>query len=163
MEKTNNHCLKKYFMFIAFATIIFVFFISGCAPLQEISVTSEPYGAKVIVHNRVLAETPGTIVLKRNEDSVTVRFEKEGYEAKEVVLTRVFNYMPIYRTLGASISTAVLVAILPKDYKGYALLSGIGYVAGQILSIPFGFINGASYLLNPGELNIVLTKHKNTE
>lgn len=75
--------------------------ISGCATIigsttQPVTLKSVPEGAKISVTNRAgekihSGTTPATVTLNRGAgyfkaESYTIKFEKEGYEAKEIVV-----------------------------------------------------------------------------
>ncbi|VFQ44596.1 PEGA domain-containing protein [Desulfoluna butyratoxydans] len=65
--------------------------LTGCAtivkgPTQEVSFTSVPAGASVILDGRVLGQTPFTMLLKKKPGQAIV-FEKQGYSPQHMTLT----------------------------------------------------------------------------
>ena len=76
-----------------FLVVMIIF--SGCGTLvhgtsQNISIQSEPEGAKARLSNGYEVVTPDTLTVKRSDDQV-ITFEKEGYKKKQVMLDRHFN------------------------------------------------------------------------
>lgn len=57
---------------------------------QSISFSSTPSGATVKVDGQTKCQTPCTVSLKKNKYS-NITFEKDGYEAKSVPLTKSFD------------------------------------------------------------------------
>lgn len=80
--------MKKLIVYLIL--ILFVIY-SGCATIfvgskEEISLSSEPSGAKVLVNGGNEGKTPLTILLKRGKD-YTIEFVKDGYESKTLRMT----------------------------------------------------------------------------
>lgn len=55
--------------------------------MQEVSISSQPTSAQVIIDAEQRGETPLVVELKR-KNSHTIRVELEGYEPHEIALTR---------------------------------------------------------------------------
>lgn len=110
--------------------------VIGCASIihgtrQNISVSSVPTGAKVIVKGVHMATTPAVIALKRNESNIILRFEKEGYEPVEVALNR--------------------------SVDGW--IAG-NIIFGGLIGLAVDFISGGAYKLSPSEINAVMAELK---
>ncbi|WP_153131129.1 hypothetical protein [Dechloromonas hortensis] len=82
------------------------FAISGCATIvgsttQSVTIKSVPEGANISITNRAgekihTGMTPATITLKKSAgyfkaESYTVKFQKDGYEAKELIVSGQVN------------------------------------------------------------------------
>ena len=93
--------MKKALIAIAVATAL-----SGCATIigsttQPLTIKSTPEGANVVVINRACEKihsgvAPMTVTLNRGAgyfkpEIYTIKFDKEGYESKEVVVTGQVN------------------------------------------------------------------------
>ena len=84
--------MKKYFLF--FITAVF-FLYSGCATIfkgskEEISFTSEPEGANIIINNAEEGVTPMKIKLHRGKEYV-VEIWKSGFKKKTYRLSYTIN------------------------------------------------------------------------
>lgn len=80
--------MKKLITIIVLCSFIFSY---GCATIfvgsrDDISLSSEPTGAKVLVNGHNEGKTPLNIALKRGKE-YTIEFVKEGYETKSLRLT----------------------------------------------------------------------------
>lgn len=77
---------------VSVSVVVFCFIgLTGCAtivkgPTQEISFTSEPAGASVVMGGRILGQTPFTLLLKKKSNQ-TITFEKDGYKTQSLALT----------------------------------------------------------------------------
>ncbi|MGH7274684.1 MAG: PEGA domain-containing protein [Nitrospiria bacterium] len=72
--------------------------LGGCGTIingtsQTLSIDSKPAGATVRLSNGMRATTPQTITLPRSKDQI-LTFEKEGYKAEQIMITREFNALP---------------------------------------------------------------------
>jgi hypothetical protein len=81
--------MKKFISVLVLISFVFVY--SGCATIfvggkDDISLSSEPTGAKVLVNGQNEGKTPCKIVLKRGKE-YTIEFKKEGYESKTLRMT----------------------------------------------------------------------------
>lgn len=108
--------------------------ILGCAAIihgskQDIAVSSSPTGARVLVMGAERATTPGVIELRRKDTNIVLRFEKEGYEAVEVALSR---------SVDGWIAGNILF--------------------GGVIGLVVDFATGAAYKLKPSEVNAVLER-----
>jgi hypothetical protein len=106
--------------------------LSGCASLihgtrQTIPVASVPPEAKVYVQNVYVATTPGKIEVRRKDEGVTLRLEKDGYKPVEI-------------RLGRTVSGAV--------FGNLAL--------GGIIGLIVDFSNGAAYKQTPSQISASL-------
>ncbi|MBM4159415.1 MAG: PEGA domain-containing protein [Ignavibacteria bacterium] len=66
--------------------ILSFFCYSGCATIfvggkEDINLSSEPSGAKILVNGQNEGKTPAIITLKRGKEYI-IEFVKEGYESK---------------------------------------------------------------------------------
>lgn len=109
--------------------------LTSCATIihgrsQEVPVTSEPASAKVTVFpGGQTIETPGSFILNRNTPVYTLRFEREGYETKEVELR--------------------------KNLDGW-VFGNLLFLGWAIIGIPVDFISGAAFRLTPTEVKELL-------
>ncbi len=114
--------------------LILPIIISGCAAIihgssQDIAVNSTPSGAKVIIMGAHEATTPAVINLKRSNNNIILRFEKEGYEPVEFALTR--------------------------KVDGW-VVGNIGF--GGLIGLVVDFATGAAYKLAPEEVSLTMQK-----
>ena len=82
--------------FKSIATLLLLLAIAGCATImdgnkQELTFTSSPAGAKVLLDGKEVGTTPVTVTWKRGRKSIGVRFEKEGYEPQIATLDSKMN------------------------------------------------------------------------
>jgi hypothetical protein len=76
------------FAFIALAGLA----LSGCAtvvcgPTEDITFTSDPPGADVVIGGAPKGQTPQVIPVHRSWDPVMVEFRKDGYQSVTVEMT----------------------------------------------------------------------------
>ncbi len=103
--------------------------MSSCATIltgtkDKITFNSSPEGAKVIHKGIEKCTTPCTAEIPRSLSKQTVTFEKEGFNTKEVKLTKTFNPVTLVNVLlggaigvGIDAATGSLTKYSPKDYK----------------------------------------------
>lgn len=87
--KRIKRCLVSH-VTIAVFLICFIG-LTGCAtivkgPNQQMSFTSEPAGASVVMGGRVLGQTPFTLLMKKKSDQ-SITFEKDGYKSQSIALS----------------------------------------------------------------------------
>lgn len=104
----------------------------GCASIihgsrQELAISSEPIGARVLVNGEHVGETPWIANLERKKKEQTIRIELEGYQPFELKLERKISGW----------------------YWGNLIFGGI---IGLILDP----INGSMYKLTPPQIEAVL-------
>ena len=152
MHISWRHVAAKTFASAGFCTV--VFFGSGCATIvngrsQAVTVSSEPPGANVFVGSRLLGVTPVRLELKRREEHIVLRFEKDGFVGQEI---------PVKRSVSGWIAGNV-VGMNPLQCQGLSSVDGCpGMFAvnvGTLLAIDF--LTGAAYA-HPGLVRVVLTK-----
>lgn len=128
MNKTK---VFSSFLIILFSFAIFMFQSNCCTIIhgdtQDISVNSQPSGAKVIVRGVHMATTPAVIELKRKESNIVLRFEKEGYEPVEIALKRGTD----------------------------SWIAG-NIIFGGVIGLIVDFANGAAYKLSPENVQVEL-------
>ena len=66
---------------------------SGCATIvngrtQAVTVTSEPPGAHLFIKSQLVGVTPARLKLKRGDEHLVLRFEKDGFSPQEIALKR---------------------------------------------------------------------------
>lgn len=71
--------------------VLLLFIYSGCATIfsggkEDISLSSEPSGAKVLVNGQNEGVTPITLAFKKGKE-YTIEFVKEGFNSKTLRLT----------------------------------------------------------------------------
>lgn len=91
---------------------------------DKITFNSTPEGAKVIHKGIEKCTTPCTAEIPRSLSKQMVTFEKEGYNSKEVKLTKTFNPVTLLNILlggaigvGIDAATGSLTKYSPKEYK----------------------------------------------
>lgn len=91
---------------------------------DKITFNSTPEGAKVIHKGIEKCTTPCTTEIPRSLSKQMVTFEKEGYNSKEVKLTKTFNPVTLLNILlggaigvGIDAATGSLTKYSPKEYK----------------------------------------------
>jgi hypothetical protein len=84
--------MKKYIsLFLIFTISLYsAITITGCATLfsgssEDVSLTSEPQGAKILVNGINEGKTPATLHFKKGKE-YSIEFVKDGYESKSVRL-----------------------------------------------------------------------------
>ncbi|WP_294299380.1 PEGA domain-containing protein [uncultured Chryseobacterium sp.] len=115
--------------FSAALLLSMVLSMSSCATIltgtkDKITFNSSPEGAKVIHNGIEKCTTPCTAEIPRSLSKQTVTFEKEGFNTKEVKLTKTFNPVTLVNILlggaigvGIDAATGSLTKYSPKDYK----------------------------------------------
>jgi hypothetical protein len=91
--------------------------VNGCATIihgttQDISVTTDPAGADLLVDGREHFKSPATITMKRKDDH-TVEISREGYKSEKIDVKGV-------------ISAAVLGDFLAGGAIGYGIDAATG-------------------------------------
>ena len=77
--------------FLLFMLLAFTITYSGCATIfsgsqEDISFSSEPNGAKILVNGQNEGTTPATLAFKKGKD-YTIEFVKDGYDSKSLRLS----------------------------------------------------------------------------
>lgn len=90
---------------------------------DSIAFTSTPEGAKVIHKGKEKCTTPCSAEIPRGLGKQMVMFEKEGFQTKEVKLTKTFNPVTLLNILlggaigvGIDAATGSLTKYSPKSY-----------------------------------------------
>jgi hypothetical protein len=90
---------------------------------DKITFNSTPEGAKVLHKGIEKCTTPCTVPISRGLGKQMVTFEKEGYESKEVKLTKNFNAVTLVNILiggiigiGIDTATGSITKYSPKVY-----------------------------------------------
>jgi len=115
---------------------------SGCCTIfsgrtQPINMNSEPQGAKVSVNNMNLGTTPCLVYMERNTQYPMLKFEKEGYKAKDVQMQRNLNAWLI----------------------GDACLCLIFIIPG-VVALAVDFVDGSAFELYPPMVNATLEQQQ---
>jgi len=131
--------MNNYTMRLAFLEAAGLVLLIGCASVihgtrQVIPVASVPPEAKVYMQGVQVATTPGKIEVRRKDEGVTLRFEKDGYKAIEVRLSR--------RVSGAAFGNLAL---------------------GGVIGLIVDFSNGAAYKQTPSQINASLLQTDATQ
>jgi len=151
--------------------VISVFFFQNCATIisgtsQEIPVTSNPSGAKIIVDGKEIGYAPLNLKLKKKRNHI-IRIEKEGYNPLEIRI--ISKLLPKGNTSIGNIllgGTAgwVLGLFLARLLEGVRTLwisestTTIGSVLGILVAYRIDSKSGANYTLSPKDLNVTLKK-----
>lgn len=91
---------------------------------DKVSFNSNPEGAKVIHKGVEKCTTPCVAPISRGLGKQTVTFEKEGFDNKEVKLTKTFNPVTLVNILlggaigiGIDLATGSFIKFSPKEYS----------------------------------------------
>ncbi len=122
----NLNFMKRKLTFLLLSCMVFS--ATSCASIftgtkDKISFTSQPEGAKVLHKGIEKCTTPCTAEIKRSLAKQVVVFEKEGFESKEMKLTKTFNPVSLLNILlggaigiGIDAATGSLTKYSPKAY-----------------------------------------------
>lgn len=82
--------MRNQITFIS-ALLVFVFTLEGCATIfsgsyDEVDLSSEPSGAKILVNGKDEGNTPMTVRLKKSKE-YTIEFVKDGFQTKSLRMT----------------------------------------------------------------------------
>lgn len=165
---------KTQIILALFVSSIFLFqncatFIRGTS--QEIPVTSNPSGAKIIVDGKEMGYAPLLLKLKRKKKSYVIRIEKQDYNLLEIkiirkpfaLLSALGNIFP-WCIIGGYVGYRI-ADVLFEDAKFtfgnlmvYFGIVGAGAILGWAGPTIVDGISGAAYKLSPKELNVTLPK-----
>lgn len=139
---------------------------------QDIPVTSNPVGARIIVDGEDAGQAPLILSLKKN-GSHRIRIEKEGFNPTELVITRKLSpraplwLLAVPVSAGAGLLFGELITILVraareqhisnKTYTGAYVGLAIGGALGAALAVG-GMTSPQSHSLSPRSLEVTLTK-----
>jgi hypothetical protein len=137
---------------------------------QEIPVTSNPIGAKIILDGDEMGITPLNLRLKRKRSHV-IQIEKKGFNTFMIkttsntsLLSTLGNIIPWGYPAGAYLGGYIGLLLIEEDDKfeeGLGKL-GTGGLIGFLLGWGFAVLvdssTDANYTLFPKELNVTLTK-----
>ncbi|MGE0074910.1 MAG: PEGA domain-containing protein [Sphaerochaetaceae bacterium] len=89
--------MKKISLLVAVIVLVLAF--TGCATIlkgssQDISIDSNPSGAKVFVDGAQVGTTPLSVDLKKNKHS-SIRVVKDGYEPQQQPLQKEYDMITI--------------------------------------------------------------------
>ena len=124
---------------------------------QDIPVTSDPVGARIIVDGEESGQTPLILSLKKNM-SHRIRIEEEGFNPTELVITRKLSPLALPSLLAIPLGAGAggLLGILISRtgaYVGMAIGGAVGVASAVIdLNLP------QSHSLSPRSLEVTLTK-----
>ena len=149
-----------------------VFLFQSCAtlirgPSQEIPITSNPTGAKVIVDGKMAGDAPLSLDLKRGKSHI-IRIEKQDYNPAVIEISQ--KSSPALSIIGNLVWGAVGfiagifgAAIVTEGFEvdrpvaGLAFILG-GHILGWGIPLYIDSSRGTNFTLNPKELNVTLTK-----
>ena len=156
--------------------VISVFLFQNCATFirgtsQEIPVTSNPSGAKIIVDGKEMGYAPLLLKLKRKKKSYVIRIEKQDYNLLEIkiirkpsallsVLGNIFPWGIIGGYVGWRIADVLLedAEFTGGNLMAYFGIPAAGFILGLVGAAAVDGISGAAYKLSPKELNVTLKK-----
>jgi hypothetical protein len=126
---------------------------SGCATIvngrtQAVTVSSEPPGAHIYMGGQLLGVTPARLELKRRDEHIVLRFEKNGFVGQEI---------PVKRSVSGWIAGNA-VALNPFQCQGYDSVGacGLAMPVNVSLGLAIDFITGAAFK-HPGIVRVILT------
>lgn len=125
---------------------------SGCATIvngrtQAVTVSSEPSGAHVFIGGQFVAVTPARLELKRRDEHIVLRVEKDGFVAQDVGVTRSVS--------GWIVGNAA--ALNPFQCQGYDSVEACSRAMPLNLSLGLAidFLTGAAFT-HPGVVRVIL-------
>lgn len=125
---------------------------------QEITVISDPPGARVYVGNKPVGTTPTQVGLLRSRADLVLRIERDAYEPVEVRLKR---------AVSGWIAGDVAMAVRNGTYAGQGLdsPSDVPKAVATIAAVTLGidFATGAAYRLSPSRVQVKLTPRQSQE
>lgn len=147
MNSTNFHKCIAIILFIS---------LTSCGTMmrggsQNVSITSEPSGADVMVDGKYYGQTPQHVLLKRNR-SHTVTLAKEGYHTENYQLaTRV---SPIFMTANVGMGGLVYVTGMAVSFLSMGGLAPAAILAGSLAAsgggIGIDLATGGAYSMPKG-------------
>lgn len=137
---------------------------------QDVPVTSNPVGAKIIVDGKDAGQTPLMLALKRSK-SHTVRIEMAGYQPTELRVTRKITArlaleaiaVPV-AAFGTGLFVFLVQLVATEAKKSWAEYNStyvtICWVTGAVLAagVIADTASGANNTLTPRALDVTLTK-----
>ena len=133
---------------------------------QKIRIETNPPAARISVEGLrhiknptpLQFETPGEVVLRRKENHVILRIEKEGYKPVDVILERAHSRWSFIGAAGLSSVGGVLNGLLQGAATGAAS-------AGFYLALTLGidFATGSAYRLKPSKVSVALEPNASSE
>jgi len=138
---------------------------------QDIPVTSDPVGARIIVDGEDAGQAPLILSLKKNKGH-RIRFEKDGFNPTELVITRKLSPgAPLYLlavpvAAAAGLTFGGVFGFFDRLFSGKNVSktpSGayVGLAIGGALGVAFavvGMTSPQSHSLSPRSLEVTLTK-----
>jgi len=121
---------------------------SGCSkPVlkQDIPVTTNPLGAKILANGQPMGQTPSSVSLERNRDHILTLL-KDGYRQEDVVVKRKYQSEKVFLK---AVKSGVNSGLFFKDPR-MAINSGYSAMEQQEES-------GEAYLLEPPTVSVTLT------
>ncbi|OGG44226.1 MAG: hypothetical protein A3F84_09515 [Candidatus Handelsmanbacteria bacterium RIFCSPLOWO2_12_FULL_64_10] len=147
---------SRFSALVALTLMSCLLFQTGCATIfqgrtQTIEVTSDPPGAKVFVNGKQMSTTPVDIMLHRKR-TVTLRFEKEGYDPYEIRMKRTLSVL-----LLPNLAVSALFGGFSGKLQGTAAGWGTFAVYGWLL---FGtdFLTGSAFEQSPSIIEAKLSE-----
>ncbi|MRR53411.1 MAG: PEGA domain-containing protein [Deltaproteobacteria bacterium] len=136
--------LKKKLIVVSCGIALFGF---GCQPMvlkQDIPVSSNPLGAKIIADGTLVGQTPATVSLERTKSHI-ITLVKENYRQEDVVISRQYQSNKV---LLNAVQSGVNTGLFFKNAR-MALNSGVGSISGQEQT-------GEAYVLTPATVRVTL-------
>jgi len=120
---------------------------SGCQPMvlkQNIPVSTNPMGAKILADGALVGQTPCTVSLERTQNHI-ITLVKENYRQKDVVITKQYQSNKV---LLNAVQSGVNSGLFFKNAR-MGINSGLGSISGQEET-------GAAYILVPSTVSVTL-------
>jgi hypothetical protein len=136
---------------------------------QEVPVTSNPIGARIIIDGKDAGQAPLMLTLKKNK-SHTIRIEKEGYDPTELRVTRKMSpfialevlFIPVMAG-GSALLTFLVVAVTRPTTTWDSAAKTVNtayYIGGAVGAVALlsDIVTGRIDSLSPKTLDVTLTK-----
>jgi PEGA domain len=159
---------------VAVLTISSLLIFQSCSLLnrkltQEVPVTSNPIGARIIIDGKDAGQAPLMLTLKKNKRHI-IRIEKEGYNPTELRVTRKISALIALEVLfipvmagGSALLTFFVVAATRPDTTWDSAMNTMRtwyYIGGAVgaAALLGDIVTGRIDSLSPRSLEVTLTK-----
>jgi hypothetical protein len=133
----------RYFL-IAFCLVVL---LGGCETVvlrQDVPVSTNPMGARILADGKPAGQTPGTVSLERNKDHI-LTLVKENYQQVDIVINKQYQSNKV---LMKAVQSGVNTGLFFKN-AGMGMNSGFNSISSQEAT-------GEAYVLVPPSVAVTL-------